>query len=186
MTDHDEVLEQAIGELKTPVRLSPDFTARVMASIAADETPDVAPIRRWWQRRWTIEVSPLRALAAAAVLAAVAVGLTRRSTAVRSESVAATPALLAADHGRTMQFLLVAPEAQSVAVVGDFNDWSATATPLVRGSEKGLWWVTVPLAPGRYRYAFVVDGTVWQPDPQTNVVEDEFGRPNSVVTIGGA
>ena len=44
----------------------------------------------------------------------------------------------------------------------------------------------MPLRPGRYRYAFVVNGTSWRPDPNAPAAEDEFGRANSVVTIGGA
>ena len=80
----------------------------------------------------------------------------------------------------------MAPNAQAVSVVGDFNDWSLSATPLTRADSAGVWWVTVPLGPGRYRYAFVVDGTVWRPDPEAPAAEDDFGRPNSVLTIGGA
>ena len=83
------------------------------------------------------------------------------------------------------QFVLVARDAKAVSLVGDFNDWSLSATPLERTDSNGVWWVTVPLVPGRYRYAYVVDGTMWRPDPQAAAAEDEFGRPNSVVTIGG-
>jgi hypothetical protein len=31
-----------------------------------------------------------------------------------------------------------------------------------------------------------VDGKVWRNDPDAASMEDEFGRPNSVVTVGGA
>ena len=86
-----------------------------------------------------------------------------------------------------IQFVLVAPEAASVALVGDFNDWNVSATPLVQGQGDGVWSVTVPLTPGRYQYSFLVDGSTWIQDPRAaRAVEDEFGRPNSVVTIGGA
>ena len=84
-----------------------------------------------------------------------------------------------------MQFVLVAPSAHSVALVGDFNDWNVSATQLSRQSGDGVWWVTVPLQPGRYRYAFVVDGTLWRPDSNAPSADDEFGRRNSVVTVGG-
>jgi 1,4-alpha-glucan branching enzyme len=84
-----------------------------------------------------------------------------------------------------LQFVLGAPEASAVTLVGDFNDWSVSATPL-RQAEGGVWTVTVPLPPGRYRYSFVVDGKVWRNDPDAASMEDEFGRPNSVVTVGGA
>jgi len=63
---------------------------------------------------------------------------------------------------------------------------TASATPLHTAAAGGLWAVTVPLAPGRYRYAFVVDGKRWQPDPSAPPApDDEFGSPSSVVTVGG-
>jgi cyclomaltodextrinase / maltogenic alpha-amylase / neopullulanase len=82
--------------------------------------------------------------------------------------------------------VLVAPTATSVSLVGDFNDWDRSATPLVRSNGDGLWSVTVPLETGRYRYSFLLDGTTWLQDPNgVPAIEDEFGRPNSVVTVGG-
>ena len=189
MTDHDDPLAadplaKVITQLKEPVRLSPDFTQRVMASIT--EHPDRAPAPRptpWWQRQWTIRIGPLGGLAAAASLIAVVVASQRLG-----RPIAAAPTVAAADlaNSRLTQFVLVAPEAGEVTVVGDFNDWNVSATPLVRANGAGVWWVTVPLSPGRYRYAFMVDGAIWRQDPEAPAVEDEFGRPNSVVTIGGA
>jgi 1,4-alpha-glucan branching enzyme len=86
----------------------------------------------------------------------------------------------------TVAFELTAPEASSVALVGDFNDWNAGVTPLKRAQANGRWEVTVPLAPGQYNYAFVVDGARWLPDPTApRTVGDDFGKPNSVVTVSG-
>lgn len=84
-------------------------------------------------------------------------------------------------RGKAVPFMLVAPQASSVAVVGDFNDWKPT--PLVRNGA-GAWETRVRLAPGQYNYAFVVDGSRWVPDPTAprNAVDD-FGSPNSVVTV---
>ena len=47
--------------------------------------------------------------------------------------------------------------AQAVFLPGSFNEWSLTATPMVR-SRRGDWTLSVPLAPGHYEYKFVVDG----------------------------
>jgi 1,4-alpha-glucan branching enzyme len=131
-----------------------------------------------------IQLSPLGGLAAAALLVAVLLGVIRIAGPDGSQPTADADVRSAA--GEPTQFVLVAPEAASVAVVGDFNDWSFSATPLARQAGDGMWWVTLPLRPGRYRYAFVVDGTRWRSDPNAPAAEDEFGRPNSVVTIGGA
>ena len=65
---------------------------------------------------------------------------------------------------RREQFVLVAPRAASVALVGDFNDWDPGRTPL-HPAATGVWSVNVPLQPGQHQYAFVVDGKDWRPDP---------------------
>ena len=43
------------------------------------------------------------------------------------------------------------------------------ATPMTR-DERGVWIATVPLAPGRHAYVFVVDDTVWVTDPRAERV----------------
>ena len=86
-----------------------------------------------------------------------------------------------------MEFVFVNSSASSVAIVGDFNDWEEGGSPLRRVSEPGVWAITIPLAPGRYHYTFVVDGTKWVADPLApRTLEDDFGRPNSVITVGDA
>jgi 1,4-alpha-glucan branching enzyme len=102
-----------------------------------------------------------------------------------SESAAAAPGVLLARHGVTLvQFVLVAPDARRVALVGDFNDWDPAATPL-RASAGGAWSAAVQLSPGRHRYAFVVDGVRWLADPAAPPApDDDFGTPGSVVTVG--
>jgi hypothetical protein len=183
---NDDSLERVIDSLKAPVEIDPGLDRRVMAAIEADPLPGVShqrPLAGWLSRRWTIGISPASALAAAAGLAALALAaslLTRQS--IRT---AVTEPTAQHASGEVAQFVLVAPDAESVMLVGDFNDWSLSATRLARQADDGVWWVTVPLPPGRYRYAFVVNGTRWRSDPSAPAAEDEFGRPNSVVTIGG-
>ena len=82
------------------------------------------------------------------------------------------------------QFVLVAPHANSVSLVGDFNDWDPKRSPM--RTANGIWATVVQLAPGRYRYAFLVNGVEWRADPGAPAVpDDEFGTPSSVVTVGG-
>ncbi len=179
MTEPEDPLAPIIAVLKEPVALAPDLTARVMAAIAIHPRQPVP----WWRRRWTVELTPLRALAAAAALATIVVA---SQWAGRRAGAAPQAALASSPGSGWTQFVLVASEAQAVSLVGDFNDWSLSATPLVREDAMGVWSVSVPLLPGRYRYAYVVDGVLWRPDPEAPAAEDEFGRPNSVLTIGGA
>jgi anti-sigma-K factor RskA len=181
LAEHDETLARVIDTLKEPVEIDPSLDKRVMAAIARD--PVTRTPAGWRTRRWTIRVSPVGALAAAAVVAAVALGSTQL---LKPRTAGAPVQANASQHSAEVtQFVLVAPTAHTVALVGDFNDWSLSATQLARKAGDGVWWVTVALPPGRYRYAFVVDGITWSRDPNAPPADDEFGRPNSVVTVGG-
>ncbi len=189
MAEHDDIIERVAETLKQPVRIDPSFDARVMSKIGDLPVPGSAmPVTQsvfeWLRRRRTIRLSPLGGLAMAAGVAAVVLVGSR----LLGPSAASGPSQIGAGAEQTIiQFVLVAPGAVSVTVVGDFNDWNVSRTPLIQDRGDGVWSVTVPLAPGRYRYSFLVDGMTWLKDPRAApAVEDEFGRPNSVLTIGGA
>lgn len=187
MSDHDDWFEQTVRTLREPVRIDPALDRRVMAEIARGPAPGH---RRWlgMLRRPVARppalVSPLGGLALAA---AVAGGVLVGRTWLAPKPPAGTPAVVTAAAPGTdvVQFVIVAPEARSVALLGDFNDWSRTATPMNPAGGDGVWAVTVPLAAGRYRYAFLIDGTDWMTDPSApRSLDDDFGPANSVVTVG--
>ena len=161
----DDIVERVVRQLRQPVSMDPALDARVMQEIAADDAPVAAPRPRHQLRRWPW-------LAAAAVLGAVLV--VRPWGEGGPDTAAANP----------FQFVLVAPQASSVALVGDFNDWDPARSPMQ--TAQGVWATTVPLAPGRYRYAFLVNGVEWRADPGApRARDDEFGTPSSVITVGG-
>jgi 1,4-alpha-glucan branching enzyme len=58
------------------------------------------------------------------------------------------------DGTRKILFKLIRPNAKEIMIVGDFNNWMRQ--PLVKKGKS--WEVSVPLKPGSYEYAFVVDG----------------------------
>lgn len=179
----EEGMEQVVAELRRPVRLSPDLDERIMAAVRR-AVPAARPrARPWLVRPMAVVVTPLRVLGLAAGLAGLLVGgvalLSNRSPAARAPRAALTGV-------RPVQFVLMAPTASAVAVVGDFNDWNSSATPLHPVPEGGLWTVTIPLPAGRHHYAFVVNGREWLPDPQApEAPDDDFGARNSVVTVSG-
>ncbi|HKV73068.1 MAG TPA: isoamylase early set domain-containing protein [Gemmatimonadales bacterium] len=148
----DSKLGLAIAELRRPVKLPGDPVNRTLERLARDS-------RHRWQ-------TPLLA------------GL----------GIAATFALLVLSHqdrqppsrGRAVRFALQS-QAQQVALIGDFNDWDPSATPLTR--QGGEWSATVALKPGRYRYAFLVNGNQLEADPAGPAATDEFGGPASAVTV---
>ena len=83
-----------------------------------------------------------------------------------------------------VQFVLVAPEARSVAVVGDFNNWGLGDTALVAENHHGVWSVSAPVRTGVHRYAFLVNGKQWVADPTApRAAGDDFGQPSSALVV---
>jgi RNA polymerase sigma-70 factor (ECF subfamily) len=76
------------------------------------------------------------------------------------------------------RFVYADPSAKSVAVAGDFNHWEATS--LTRMAD-GSWARNVRLTPGRYEYAFLVDGKHWVTDRFARSEHDAFDIASSVV-----
>ena len=77
-----------------------------------------------------------------------------------------------------------ARNAKSVVVVGDFNGWDDTKTPMVRYGTDGPWTATVLAKPGRHVYAFLVDGTTLVADPRAPRAKDlDFGGDASVLMV---
>ncbi|MGI8618547.1 MAG: isoamylase early set domain-containing protein [Gemmatimonadaceae bacterium] len=181
----EEFLERVARPLRAPVEASAGFEARVMAAVRKPASGVLA----WAVRPRVLRLSPLAGLAAAAGIAIAVLSLDRagsEGTAPRvAVSVPAAAAAASVDTIKLVQFMLVAPNAQTVSVVGDFNDWDPAATPLREASGAGVWTITVPLSAGRHQYVFMVNGTRWTPDPAAPLaVEDSFGMPNSVITVG--
>lgn len=70
-----------------------------------------------------------------------------------------------------------------VCVVGDFNAWSPTASPMRRNEGMGVYELCVPMDPGEHRYRLVVDGH-WLADPYNSEwLLDSFGNPNSMIRV---
>jgi serine protease AprX len=84
----------------------------------------------------------------------------------------------------TIEFTYHDDSAQSVALAGDFNGWTARVTPCGRGHD-GVWRARIDLLePGRYRYKLVVDERRWIEDPANAIKEpDEYGGFNSILHV---
>lgn len=184
--------------LRAPESLDATFEARVMSAVLAEgrerrraAPAAMPPARGWWRRSRAVHVSPLGGLAIAAGLAAVAAlgamgGAAMRAPRAGPEPVAVARAV-APETVHVVRFVLSDPSAHAVSLVGDFNGWAKGATPLVAQDEGGTWSVSLPVAPGRHEYAFVVegrDGEQWIADPLATTVRDEFGVESSLVTVG--
>ena len=83
------------------------------------------------------------------------------------------------------EFHVKAPQARRVSVVGTFNGWDPETHPLHGPDKNGEWSVRIALAPGQYRYMFVVDGIRWMADPNAVASQnDGFGGKNSILFHG--
>lgn len=82
---------------------------------------------------------------------------------------------------REISFVLHAPQAKSVEVFGDFNQWQSGALLLAGPDETGMWWLrlSLPATYTRIEYVYSVDG-IRRTDPEQAVVQDGFSGKNNV------
>jgi 1,4-alpha-glucan branching enzyme len=75
--------------------------------------------------------------------------------------------------------------ADRVSVLGDFNGWDATATPMIHRHRDADWVAVVELEAGRrYRFRYLLDGKQWLNDWYADDFEDNpFGTSDSVVDL---
>lgn len=188
--EHDTLIDGIASELKRPVRFSESFDVRVMAAIRTAhlsvvrgaETAHTAPRRR---RLF------MPAFAAVAAAAALTIMVVRTSDVSNAPLIAQTdvPIIEASDvRGEervVLQDIVLSvflPGAKKVAVMGAFNDWDATRSPMVRAAD-GTWTVKLRLLPGSYEYQFLADGSTRMTDPTAPATDSEFGEANSVLTV---
>ena len=169
-----------VRALREPEILAADFEARLMANARAEVARRHAtrPRRNWWLTARIFVATPMTTLAMAAGIAIVAAA----STLLVARN---SPTVLSSrpDTVALVRFVLVDSTASSVAIVGDFNEWRPDKTPLVAATKPGVWSVSLPLAPGRHEYAFIVDGKRWVIDPASIASSDEFGTESSVLLV---
>ena len=83
---------------------------------------------------------------------------------------------------KKVSFNFLAPQAESVFIAGDFNDWNPASHPMKK-DKKGVWKASFDVVPGTYQYRFLVDGQ-WQDDPScTDCVANPFGTFNCVKKV---
>ena len=200
----EEWTESIARPLRASESLPDDFESRLMAAVRRESRlipltvershahAEASRPRRGARR---VHTSPLAGLAVAAGLAAAVFLGASTLRRARSGFGAAVPmqrarvAVAPVVHHDTVfvtRFVLIAPNASSVALVGDFNSWDSTVTRL-RPTHGGAWTVSVSLPRGRHEYAFVVDGRRWQVDPLAPLTrDDEFGVRSSIINVGSS
>jgi len=74
-------------------------------------------------------------------------------------------------------------KAKKVAVCGEFNDWDHKKNMLTKRKD-GRFSVTITLAPGSYRYRFLLDNKTWENDWNAEqYAPNEFGTEDSIIIV---
>jgi len=78
------------------------------------------------------------------------------------------------NNGTSAIVTLYAPGKNSVSLIGEFNDWSTTASVMKKTSDGNTWWIQIDnLNPStEYAYQFYVDGKLKVADPYCEKVLD--------------
>jgi 1,4-alpha-glucan branching enzyme len=90
-----------------------------------------------------------------------------------------------ADHVRVTFVLPSTMWAEKVSLVGEFNDWDTSATPMTHNRTDANWKASVDLPAGRrYRFRYLVDGKEWLNDWHADDhLENPYGSYDSVVDL---
>ncbi len=174
--------EWAAAELRRPTDTADDLRERIMARVRAAAPPEIrssasaaaittrAPrAARPRGRRFAISGTLVAMAASLAWMALTPSILPSRSQPVPALGGTVGRAMVLGDtvdsalHDtlRLVRFVLHAPSAARVAIAGDFNGWSRTATPLMDSAGSGVWEGVVAVDRESVRYSFVVDDTQW-------------------------
>lgn len=145
----------------------PDLVTRIR-----NDLPGKPPRLRWFVDRWRNPA--LATLAAVVVFTMVLTLLVWRNGSATHEHVPMVE----------VHFELHAPQATSVELLGNFNNWQIGTLQLVGPDASGHWTTSVHLSEGRYEYLFLVDGKHWITDPKALVMRpDGFGSMNSILEV---
>ena len=149
----DSRLNAALTAMREPPLLTRDASARIAARAVLANAP-IARATTWWLRAAaTITIVALSAAAVSSAWSRKATpSYTSSSDSMRDIARGATITPVVATAARPIVFELDAPDAHSVQVLGDFNQWSRNASEMQRGAD-GRWRMTTLLPPGRYVYA---------------------------------
>jgi 1,4-alpha-glucan branching enzyme len=83
---------------------------------------------------------------------------------------------------KPVSFVCIAPDAISVFLTGDFNDWDVQAHPMERQPD-GAWLLQASLHHGHHQYQFVVDGKPELDPRASGVTRNRAGERVSLIAV---
>ena len=156
------------------------FTAEVMKKLPEKSPSLLSRLRDFLFGSRVLRWNMASALAMAAIVLVMVVSVSRMQR-------VATETIVSSSSGReetpvSVRLTFHAPQAQRVAVAGDFNQWKTDVHEM--NKSDGIWSIDLKLKPGVYSYSFVIDGKSWVPDPGAESYEDDgYGSRNSILRI---
>jgi 1,4-alpha-glucan branching enzyme len=96
------------------------------------------------------------------------------------EGATGAPAYSARNSLKPINFFCDAPEAKSVQLVGDFNQWRPVA---MQRRPDGWWSLQVELSHGHHLYRFLVDGKSTLDPRSTGASRNEAQEAVSIVAV---
>lgn len=83
---------------------------------------------------------------------------------------------------KPVNFICVAPSAQKVTLIGDFNDWDPAAYPMKRQPD-GAWLLQITLHHGHHHYQFLVDGKPMLDAKAQGIARNEKNEKVSLISV---
>ena len=83
---------------------------------------------------------------------------------------------------RAINFICNAPQAKTVSLVGDFNQWNPAAHPMKQMPDRS-WLFMVELKHGHHRYAFLVDAVLTLDPHAQGVTRNDKGERVCLVPV---
>lgn len=164
---------KSIPEVEPPV----DFSRSVMRQLGPKKIPLWRKVVWWFTNPVSVSFSPAKlagGLTAAALL--IMIGFYWGADSSKQ------------DQSSAIRFIMNDPakEAQSVSVIGSFNNWKPEGGSMRYDAEAGYWILESTLPPGNHEYSFLIDGKKIQLDPRAPMIRDDgFGNRNSMILVSG-
>jgi len=184
-----------------------DFASETVEALPSSDTAASPSLVGWFQGLWrdvtrpvTVPIRPAYTIVAALLVGAIAwtlwpagpssfstdgrssvktVQSTSSSQPVSTESAASSDKEVV-----WIRFLYPNNDADSVAVAGDFNQWSPVSLTPRTVDGRTVWTGLVPVPRGEHEYQFVINGERWVPDPLApETRSDGFGAQNAVLEV---
>jgi hypothetical protein len=158
---------------------------RVRAAAAAGVRPrrDLAPLAPRSARHSIVGLALAAGVGSITTLTALAPAAQRGHDGAMQQVIGDSVVATLRDTLRLVRLMFDDSLAHQVAVIGDFNGWRAEQTPMRLDPTTRRWSATLALRDGAHRYAFVVDGTRWVPDPAAVAVRADDGRVYSLLHV---